>query len=139
MTPQPPDNVTATIINNVDTSCKQKIRPQFKCKKAKIIHIKGKDIRTEEQTNINLCGFILEKVSQFNICNLFDAENGSSLQDIRAKISMAKQEMTQLNNICKDKGIPNLRYLCHANRNTKTNLTTTVVLHEKVETEGNRG
>ena len=152
-------------------------------------------------------------MTQFKYLGSIKTEDGSCLQDIKARIAMAKQKMIQLNNIWKDRGIPNFlkidilkcliwpvvtygceawtmrkeeerkinaaelwfyrrllriqwtekrtnesvleelsvkpemlatinrrkfRYLGHANRNTKTNLMTTV-LQGKIEAKRNRG
>ena len=75
-------------------------------KKTKVIHIKGKDSQNEEHTTVKVDGSVLEKVTQFKYLGSIKTEDGSCLQDIKARIAMAKQKMIQLNNIWKDRGIP---------------------------------
>ena len=50
----------------------------------------------------------LEKVKQFKYLGSIKTDDGSCMQDIKVRIAMAKQKMVQLNNIWKDRGIPNL-------------------------------
>ena len=74
-------------------------------KKTKVIHIKGKDSQNEEHTTVKVDGSVLEKVTQFKYLGSIKTEDGSCLQDIKARIAMAKQKIIQLNNIWKDRGI----------------------------------
>ena len=102
------DNITSSrrIIHKVDTAGR-KSGLKLKAKKTKILHIKGRDSQSEEYTNVEVDGFILEKVTQFKYLGSVKTNDGSCMQDIKARISMAKQKMIQLNNIWKDHGIPN--------------------------------
>ena len=80
---------------------------KLNAKKTKIIHIKGKDGQNEDLTAVNVDGAVLEKVTHFKYLGSIKTEDGSCLQYIKARIAMAKQKMIQLNNIWKDRGIPN--------------------------------
>ena len=46
-------------------------------------------------------------VAQFKYLGSMKTEDGTCIQDIKARITMAKQRMTQLNKMWKDRGIPN--------------------------------
>ena len=76
-------------------------------KKAKVLHIKGKDSQSEEQTTVKVDGTNLQKLYQFKYLGSIKTDDGTCLQDIKVRIAMAKQKMVQLNSIWRDRGIPN--------------------------------
>ena len=75
--------------------------------KTKVMPIKGKDSLPEELTNININGSVLEKVEHFKYLGSIKSADGTCLLDVLARIAMAKKKMNQLNNIWKDRNIPN--------------------------------
>ena len=95
-----PDNITSTrrILHKEDTAGR-KTGLKLNAKETKIIHIKGKDSQNEEHTAVKVDGAVLEEITHFKYLGSIKTEDGSCLQDIKARIAMAKQKMIQLTNI----------------------------------------
>lgn len=102
------DNITSArrILHRVDTAGR-KAGLYLNAKKTKVMHIKGKDSLNEKYTNITVDGTVLEKVDSFKYLGSIKTDDGTCLKDVKTRIAMAKQKMLQLNNIWKDRGIPN--------------------------------
>lgn len=103
------DNITSTrrILHKVDTAGR-KTGLKLNAKKTKVLHIKGRNSQSEEHTKVKVDGTNLETVKQFKYLGSIKTDDGSCTQDIKVRIAMAKQKMVQLNNIWKDRGIPNV-------------------------------
>ena len=101
-------NVTSSkrMLYRVDTSGKRK-GLGLNAPKTKYMHIKGKYSQPDEFTSIKVNGVQLEKVGDFKYLGSIKSSDGTCLQDVKARIGMAKQKMLQLNNIWKDRSIPN--------------------------------
>ena len=76
-------------------------------KKTKVMHIKGKNSQAEEFTIIEVNGVVLEKVEHFKYLGSIKSSDGTCLKDVKTRIAMAKQKMVQLNNLWKDRSVPN--------------------------------
>ena len=107
---------TGLIASNVTTSKRMLYRVDSSGKakglglnapKTKYMHIKGKQSQPDEFTTIKVNGTLLEKVDTFKYLGSIKSSDGSCLQDIKTRIAMAKQKMVQLNNVWKDRSIPN--------------------------------
>ena len=107
---------TGLIASNVTTSKRMLYRVDaagekkglgLNAPKTKYMHIKGKHSQPDEHTTIKVKGTQLEKVDSFKYLGSIKSSDGTCLQDIKTRIAMAKQKMLQLNNIWKDRGIPN--------------------------------
>ena len=92
------------ILQRVDTEGK-KAGLKLNAKKTKVMHINKGSV---PQQNITVDNTNLEYVSQFKYLGSIKADDGSCLNDIKARIAMAKQNTVQLNNIWKDRGIPKI-------------------------------
>ena len=103
------DNITSTrrILHKEDTAGR-KTGLKLNAKKTKVLHVKGRDSQSEEHTTVKVDGTNLETVKQFKYLGSIKTDDGSCMQDIKVRIAMAKQKMVQLNNIWKDRGIPNV-------------------------------
>ena len=107
---------TGLIASNVTTSKRMLYRVDaagekkglgLNAPKTKYMHIKGKHSQPDKHTTIKVKGTQLEKVDSFKYLGSIKSSDGTCLQDIKTRIAMAKQKMLQLNNIWKDRGIPN--------------------------------
>lgn len=98
------DNITSMrrILNRVDSSG-SKYGLKLNAKKTKIMHIGPERPNTE----IKIDNVQLEQVKDFKYLGSIKAKDGSCTKDVKTRISMAKRKMTNLNNIWKDKNIPN--------------------------------
>ena len=67
--------------------------------------------KTSNPAKIKIDQTVLENVDNFKYLGSVKSSDGSCKKDINARIAMAKQSMTQLNNIWKDRSIPiSLKY-----------------------------
>ena len=101
-------NVTSSkrMLYRVDASGKRK-GLGLNAPKTKYMHIKGQHSQPDEFTSIKVNGEQLEKVENFKYLGSIKSSDGTCTQDVKARIAMAKQKMLQLNNIWKDRSIPN--------------------------------
>ena len=65
------------------------------------------DSQPDEYTTIKINGSVLEKVDSFKYLESIKSSDGTCRKDVMARIAMAKQKMNQLNNIWKDRSVPN--------------------------------
>ena len=102
------DNITSArrILHRVDTAGRS-TGLNLNAKKTKVMHVKGKDSLDAMYTDITVDGTVLEKVQSFKYLGSIKSEDGTCQADVKARIAMAKKKMLQLNNIWKDRGIPN--------------------------------
>ena len=73
-------------------------------KKTKVMHINSKAV----PQSIKVDGTSLEYVNQFKYLGSIKENDGSCLQDVKVRITMAKQKTLQLKNIWKNRGISNI-------------------------------
>ena len=100
------DNITSMkrLLYRVD-SAGVKAGLKLNAKKTKVMHIEG--IEKGQKHEIHINGTLLEQVEDFKYLGSIKAEDSTCSKDIRARIGMAKQKMVQLNNVWKDRGMPN--------------------------------
>ena len=99
------DNVTSMkrILHRVDTAGRE-AGLRLNAKKTKVLHVAGIDSQTNNEIKIDKVP--LEKVNDFKYLGSIKADDASCSKDIKCRIGMAKNKMTQLNNIWKDRSIP---------------------------------
>jgi len=99
------DNVTSMkrILHRVDTAGRE-AGLRLNAKKTKVLHVAGIDSQTNNEIKIDKVP--LETVNDFKYLGSIKADDASCSKDIKCRIGMAKNKMTQLNNIWKDRSIP---------------------------------
>ena len=74
--------------------------------KTNFMHLKGKESQPDHFNSIKVNGTVLERVDNFKYLGSIKSSDGTCLQDVKARIAMAKQKMIQLNNVWKDRSVP---------------------------------
>ncbi len=74
--------------------------------KTNYMHLKGKESQPDYFNSIKVNGTVLERVDNFKYLGSIKSSDGTCLQDVKARIAMAKQKMIQLNNVWKDRSVP---------------------------------
>ena len=69
-----------------------------------MLHIAGTN--SQKNNEITIDNVPLEKVKDFKYLGSIKADDATCSKDIKCRIGMAKNKMTQLNNIWKDHSIP---------------------------------
>ena len=99
------ENVTSMkrILHRVDTAGRE-AGLKLNAKKTKVLHIAGTN--SQKNNEITIDNVPLEKVKDFKYLGSIKADDATCSKDIKCRIGMAKNKMTQLNNIWKDHSIP---------------------------------
>ena len=96
------DNATSMrrVLHRVDTAGK-KVGLNLNAKKTKVLQIQA-----NEEHIIKVNKVALENVDDFKYLGSIKSKYGYCAKDVRTRLGMAKQRMTQLNTLWKDRGIP---------------------------------
>ena len=100
------DNLTSMkrIIHRVDAAGRE-AGLLLNAKKTKIMHVRGKKTPSQPP-EVKINGVSLENVDHFKYLGSIKMADGTCNKDITTRIGMAKQKMTQLSNVWKDRSIP---------------------------------
>merc|ERR1719422_1167041 len=61
--------------------------------KTNFMHLKGKESQPDHFNSIKVNGTVLERVDNFKYLGSIKSSDGTCLQDVKARIAMAKQKM----------------------------------------------